>query len=177
MQKGLVIVFTGEGKGKTSAALGIALRACGHQMYVSMVQFIKSSARKTGEAQAAERLAPFFEFATLGQGFVRHAGGGSALAEHQQAAADALTLARQRLLSGSWDVLILDEINNAVKLGLIDLADVVNLVTSKPDRLHLILTGRDAHPDIISLADLVTEMSERKHPYHTGLQAQKGIDF
>ncbi len=177
MQKGLVIVFTGEGKGKTSAALGIALRASGHLMYVSMVQFIKSAARKTGEAQAAERLAPYFEFGASGRGFVRGTDERVTFAEHQNAASEALELARRRLLSGAWDVLILDEINNAVELGLIRLSDVVDLIKSKPDRLHLILTGRDAHPDIISLADMVTEMREIKHPYKEGLQAQKGIDY
>lgn len=177
MQKGLVIVFTGEGKGKTSAALGVALRACGHKQYVSMVQFIKSPSNNTGEALAAERLAPQFEFISSGRGFVLNANCKVPMSEHKHAARDALNIARQKMLSGSWDVLILDEINNAVKLGLLDIADVLDLVRSKPQKLHLVLTGRNAHPDLISIADMVTEMRSLKHPYENGIPAQKGIDF
>jgi cob(I)alamin adenosyltransferase len=175
-QKGLVVVFTGEGKGKTSAALGIAMRASGHKMYVSMVQFIKSSSN-TGEAAAAERLAPEFEFIPMGRGFVINSKTGVPLSEHKRAAEAALLLACQKTQSGSWDILILDEINNAIKLGLLEVKDVVDLVRNKPEKLHLILTGRDAHPDIIALADMVTEMRCVKHPYDGGIPAQKGIDF
>lgn len=175
-KQGLVIVFTGEGKGKTSAALGIALRAAGHKMYVSLVQFVKS-ASPTGEARAAERLAPELEFISTGKGFVNHGGSTIPFSEHKKAAEEALGLARRRMLSGSWDVLILDEINVAVKLGLLDIKDVLDLVKNKPPRLHLILTGRDAHPDLIILADLVSEMRMLKHPYDSGVPAQKGIDF
>ncbi len=175
-QKGLVIVFTGEGKGKTSAALGIAMRSSGHKMYVSMMQFIKGPSN-TGEAAIAERLAPEFEFIPMGRGFVTGREAGVPLSEHKRAAEAALLLACQRAQSGSWDVLILDEINNAIKLGLLDIKDVVDLVRNKPEKLHLILTGRDAHPDIIALADLVTEMRSIKHPYDKGVPAQQGIDF
>jgi cob(I)alamin adenosyltransferase len=175
-QKGLVVVFTGEGKGKTSAALGIAMRASGHKMYVSMVQFIKSPSN-TGEAAAAERLAPEFEFIPMGRGFVINSKTGVPLSEHKRAAEAALLLACQKTQSGSWDILILDEINNAIKLGLLEVKDVVDLVRNKPEKLHLILTGRDAHPDIIALADMVTEMRCVKHPYDGGIPAQKGIDF
>ena len=96
---------------------------------------------------------------------------------HQQAAREALKLARQRMQAGSWDLLILDEINNAVHLGLLDLADVMELVKNKPAKLHLVLTGRNAHPDVIAAADLVTEMRAIKHPYDHGVPAQRGIDF
>jgi cob(I)alamin adenosyltransferase len=175
-QKGLVVVFTGEGKGKTSAALGIAMRACGHKMYVSMVQFIKGPSN-TGEAAVAERLAPDFEFIPMGRGFVINSKTGVPLSEHKRAAEAALLLACQKTQSGSWDVLILDEINNAIKLGLLEIKDVVDLIRNKPEKLHLILTGRDAHPDILALADMVTEMRCVKHPYDRGIPAQKGIDF
>ncbi len=175
-KKGLIVVFTGEGKGKTSAALGIAMRACGHRMFVSMVQFIKSVSN-TGEAAAAERLAPEFEFIPMGRGFVTNRETGVPLSEHKRAAEAALLVACQRAQSGSWDVLILDEVNNAIKLGLLDIKDVVDLVRNKPDKLHLILTGRDAHSDIIALADMVTEMRVVKHPYDKGIPAQQGIDF
>lgn len=173
--KGLIIIFTGDGKGKTSAALGTALRAWGHRMYVSVVQFIKNDAN-TGEAMAAERLAPLLELVTAGRGFVTN-GGRVPLADHQKAAEEALALARQRMRSGSWDVLILDEINNAVKLGLLDISAVLDFVKSKPEKLHLILTGRDAHPDLIAAADVVTEMRDVKHPYNNGTPARRGIDF
>lgn len=176
MQKGLVIVFTGDGKGKSSAALGITLRALGHNMYVSFVQFIKGPAA-TGEALAAERLAPYIEFNSLGRGFVTGCGGSRSIDEHKKAAAEALEAARRRILAGSWDIVVLDEINNAVQLGLVDIKDVLDLVRSKPPKLHVILTGRDAHPDLIAAADLVTEMRDLKHPYDAGVPAQKGIDY
>ena len=176
MQKGLVIVFTGDGKGKSSAALGITLRAFGHKMYVSFVQFIKSQS-DTGESRAAERLAPEIEFVSLGKGFVNCFGNTAPMDEHKKAAAEALTAARQRIQSASWDIVVLDEINIAVKLGLIDIKDVLELVRSKPTELHLILTGRDAHPDLIAAADMVTEMRDLKHPYAAGVPAQKGIDY
>ncbi len=176
MKNGLVIVFTGDGKGKTSAALGIALRASGHKMYVSVVQFIKSP-MAGGEARAAERLSPEMEFVSLGKGFVNGLGNRVPLSKHKKAAQDALAHARQRMLSGSWEVLILDEINVAVSLGLLDIGDVLDLVRCKPSKLHLVLTGRDAHPDLIAAADLVTEMRDIKHPYNNGVPARKGIDF
>ncbi len=171
-----MIVFTGDGKGKTSASLGVALRASGHKMYVSLVQFIKSSSA-TGEARAAERLAPELEFVSLGKGFVNCCGDRTPLKEHRDAAREALAVARRRMLSGSWDILILDEINTAVALGLLDIKDILDLVNAKPDRVHLILTGRDAHPDVIAEADLVTEMRNVKHPYDRGIPAQKGVDY
>lgn len=176
MDKGLVIIFTGDGKGKTSASLGIALRASGHKMYVSFVQFIKNSSA-TGEARAAERLAPELEFMSLGKGFVNCCGDRTPLNDHRDAARESLALARQRTLSGSWDVLILDEINTAVALGLLEVKEVLDLIKAKPPKLHLILTGRNAHPDVIAAADLVTEMRNLKHPYDRGISAQKGIDF
>jgi cob(I)alamin adenosyltransferase len=176
MQKGLVIVFTGDGKGKTSAALGVALRACGHNMYVSLVHFIKTPS-VGGEERASERLKPELEIVAMGRGFVNHPGATIPFAEHKKAAGDALAAARQRMFSGSWDVLILDEINNAISLGLLDVGQVVDMLRNRPQRLHIILTGRDAHPDIIALADMVTEMRDIKHPYENGTPAQRGIDF
>ena len=97
--------------------------------------------------------------------------------EHKRTAAKALELARQRMLSGAWDVLILDEINTAAALSLINTADILALIRSKPQKIHLILTGRDAHPDIVAVADMVTEMRSIKHPYENGIPARKGIDF
>jgi len=176
MPGGLVIVFTGDGKGKTSAALGIALRAIGHKKYVSIVQFIKS-ASAVGEALAAERLSPELEFVSLGRGFVTGVQDKDRMSAHRAAAEQALAEARRRMLSGSWDVLVLDELNNAVKLGLLDIVGVMELVRDKPPKLHMIFTGRDAHPELIAAADLVTEMRCMKHPYDSGTPAVRGIDF
>jgi cob(I)alamin adenosyltransferase len=176
LDKGLVIIFTGDGKGKTCAAMGIALRACGHAMPVSVIQFIKSSAA-TGECLAAGRLAPEMEFVSLGRGFVTGCENDVPLVDHKKAARETLALARQRMLSDTREILILDEINNAIHLGLIDINDVLDLVRSKPPRLHLILTGRNAHPDLIAIADLVTEMRSLKHPFDSGKPAVKGIDY
>jgi cob(I)alamin adenosyltransferase len=145
-------------------------------MYVSIVQFIKSPTA-TGETLAAERLAPELEFVSLGRGFVKGQEDRVPLSDHRTAAEEALVHARQRMISGSWDILILDEINNAVHLGLLDIKDVLDLVRSKPRDLHVILTGRDAHPDLIAAADMVTEMRVIKHPYDCGVPAQKGIDY
>ena len=152
------------------------MRAVGHRMYVSVVQFLKGS-MATGEARVAERLAPELEFVSLGRGFVNCCGSTTPLAEHRKAAGKALMLARQRLLSGAWDVLILDEINTAVALGLVDVAEVLDMVKKKPAKLNLILTGRNVHPELVAVADMVTEMRSIKHPYDSGLPARKGIDF
>jgi cob(I)alamin adenosyltransferase len=177
MQKGLIIVFTGDGKGKTSAALGIALRASGHSQYVSMVQFVKSPT-DSGEERAADRLKPQFELITTGRGFMNIPGDIAPVPEHKKAAEAAFILSQQRILSGYWDIVILDEINVAVKLGLLDISRVLELLRKKPKNLHVVLTGRDAHDELIEMADLVTEMRLIKHPYdENGIPAQKGIDF
>ncbi len=173
--KGLVVVNTGDGKGKTTAALGIALRAVGWGMHVLVLQFIKG-AWKPGEIKAADRLAPELEIVPLGEGFVdpdaespddtdvRMARAGL---ERYRAAAD----------SAKYDVIVLDEINYAVKYGFVTVEDVLKIIREKPERLHLVLTGRDAAPEIIDAADTVTEMREIKHPFQKGSKAAKGIDF
>ncbi len=172
----MVIVFTGDGKGKTSAALGTALRAYGHNLSVSLIQFIKGSGA-TGESLAAERLGPRFEFLSLGNGFVNGTDDARTREAHVRAAEEAFAVARQRVVSDSWDIVILDEINNAVALGLLDVDRVLTLVRERPPHLHLILTGRNAHPAVIAAADLVTEMRAIKHPYDEGRPAVRGIDF
>ncbi len=176
LNKGLTIVFTGDGKGKTCAAMGIALRACGHKMSVSIIQFIKGT-KPTGEAMASERLAPELEFISLGSGFVNCLGDVKPLTEHKRSAAEALAVAHQRILSGSWDIIVLDEINTAVSLGLIDVKEVLDLLAKKPLMMHIILTGRSACSEVVEAADLVTEMHSIKHPYDRGIPAQKGIDY
>ena len=175
-QKGLVIVYTGGGKGKTSAALGLVLRAVGYNHKVCMIQFVKGSWHY-GELDSAKRLAPEFEMITAGKGFVGILDDKSPREEHVKAANDTLMISREKILSGKYNVVILDEINYAVQLELLKLDDVIDLIKSKPAELDLVLTGNHATKEVIELADLVTEMKEIKHPFKSGLKAKKGIDF
>jgi len=180
-RKGLIIVYTGDGKGKTSAALGCAMRALGHGMRVLMIQFFKGDWPVVyGELELAKRLHPQIEVLQLGRGFVKIMGDKKPFSEHVEAAKAALELTKERILSGRYDLIILDEINYALGyLGfkLIELEDVLELLRAKPPELTLILTGRNAHPKVIELADLVTEMKEVKHPMKQGIPAQQGIDY
>ncbi|RMG84649.1 MAG: cob(I)yrinic acid a,c-diamide adenosyltransferase [Candidatus Dadabacteria bacterium] len=173
-RRGLVIVHTGPGKGKTTAALGLALRAVGQGLRVAMVQFIKGS-WKYGELKAPEFL-PGFEITPMGRGFVNL---GSEEPDPQDVALarETLAAAREKLLSGRYDMVILDEINYAVDYGLVPVEDVLRLIREKPQGVHLVLTGRNARPEVIEAADLVTEMREIKHPFREGVKAQKGIEF
>ncbi|MBI3447474.1 MAG: cob(I)yrinic acid a,c-diamide adenosyltransferase [Acidobacteria bacterium] len=173
---GLVIVNTGNGKGKTTAALGTALRACGYGLKVVMIQFIKGP-WKTGEQVSAARLAPEFELIKAGKGFYRIMGDRIPEEVHRKAAAEGFALAEEKVRSGAYDIVILDEINNAVSDGLLSIEQVLDLVDRKPPELHLVLTGRAAHERLIERAHMVTEMREVKHPYQQGILAQKGIDF
>ena len=175
-QKGLIIVYTGGGKGKTSAALGLVLRAVGYNHKVCMVQFVKGSWHY-GELDSAKRLAPEFELITAGKGFVGILDDKSPLEEHVKAANDTLTISKEKIMSGKFDVVILDEINYAIQLELLKLNDVIDMIKSKPADLDLVLTGNHAAKEIIELADLVTEMKEIKHPFKSGIKAKKGIDF
>ena len=175
-QKGLVIVYTGGGKGKTSAALGLVLRAVGYNHKVCMVQFVKGSWHY-GELDSAKRLAPEFEMITAGKGFVGILDDKIPREDHVKAANDTLMISREKIASGKFDVVILDEINYAVQLELLKLDDVIDLIKSKPAELDLVLTGNHAAKEVIELADLVTEMKEIKHPFKSGLKAKKGIDF
>ncbi len=176
MDRGLVIVFTGDGKGKTTSALGVALRACGHNMKVAMLQFIKGSWHY-GELESVKKLSPDFELIPLGKGFVGIIDDKLPREEHIKAAREALAIAMKKITSGDYRIVILDEINVAVKLNLIDIEDLLDLIKAKPERLHLIITGRGADPKLIEAADLVTEMREIKHPYQKGIEAQRGIDY
>ena len=175
-QKGLVIVYTGGGKGKTSAALGLVLRAVGYNHKVCMVQFVKGSWHY-GELDSAKRLAPEFELITAGKGFVGILDDKSPREEHVKAANDTLMISREKIMSGKFDVVILDEINYAIQLELLKLGDVIDMIKSKPAELDLVLTGNHAAKEVIELADLVTEMKEIKHPFKSGIKAKKGIDF
>lgn len=173
-RQGLVIVHTGNGKGKTTAALGLALRAVGQGLKVFMVQFIKGS-WKYGELRAPEFL-PGFEIRPMGRGFV-DLGNPETNPEDVALARETFGAAREKVLSGAYDVVILDEVNYAVSYGLVDVGSVLQLIREKPPGVHLVLTGRDARPEVVEEADLVTEMREVKHPFHKGVKAQKGIEF
>lgn len=174
-RQGLVIIHTGNGKGKTTAALGLGMRAWGQGFKVLMVQFIKGN-WKYGELQATEKMGAHFVIRQMGEGFVKDCED-DALANHMHAAEEALQAAKTEILSENWDMVILDEINYAVKFGLVPLNAVLELIKTKPPALHLVLTGRDAPPELIDTADLVTEMKEIKHPFKKGIKAQKGIEF
>jgi cob(I)alamin adenosyltransferase len=173
---GIVIVYTGNGKGKTTASLGVALRAIGHGLKVCMVQFIKGEWHY-GELDTLKKLEPNFELIVAGKGFIGIIDDDHAFGEHVRAAKTALDIVEQKMLLDSFDIIILDEINYAVHLGLVQLSEVMRLVKNRPKDLSLILTGNYACEEIILLADLVTEMKEIKHPYKKGIKAKKGIDF
>ena len=176
MDRGLTIVYTGKGKGKTTAALGLALRATGYQRRICMVQFIKGSWHY-GEMDSSKRLAPEFEMIAAGKGFVGIIDDKSPREDHERVAREAVRISGERIRSGTYDIVILDEINYAVNLGLIPVGDVLELIRSKPDQMDLVLTGNYARDEVVDAADLVTEMREIKHPFQKGIKARKGIDF
>ena len=173
---GLVVVLTGHGKGKTTSALGMALRAVGHGMKVCIIHFMKGD-MYSGELDAVKRLAPNVELHLTGKGFCGIYGNSSPHEEHRIHAQDAIKLAKEKMLSGNFDILILDEINNALKLELVDLPQVLDLIDNKPPKMHLILTGRDAHPEVIARAHTVSEVREIKHAYRQKIGPQEGIDY
>ena len=175
-QKGLVVVYTGNGKGKTTAALGMCIRAAGYEKMVKIIQFIKGSWHY-GELDGIKLLSDYVELEQMGKGFVGIIDDKEDISVHIAAAQKTLEHSREEMISGKYDILILDELNVALKLNLIELDDVLDLIRNKPDDLHLVITGRDAHEEVIELADLVTEMKEIKHPFQKGVLAQRGVDF
>jgi len=174
--KGLVIVYTGHGKGKTTAALGMCVRAAGYKKRVKIIQFIKGT-WKYGEIDGIKLLEPYVQMEQRGKGFVGIVDDKEDISTHIKAAEEALEYSREAMQSGQYDHLILDEINVALNLKLITLDKVLRLIEDKPENLHLILTGRDAVEEIIEVADLVTEMREIKHPFQKGILAQQGVDY
>lgn len=173
-ERGLTVIFTGPGKGKTSAALGVVFRALGHGYRCKIIQFIKSGGN-TGELALAERLAPQVEIVQAGMGFTwkkKHPP-----EEHREAALAGLRLAQEVLERGEHKVVVLDEILYALGKSLVTLDEVTALIGKKQAHTHLILTGRGAPPELVSMADMVTTMEADKHPYQSGIPAQKGLDF
>jgi cob(I)alamin adenosyltransferase len=174
-RRGLILINTGPGKGKTTAALGTALRAVGNGMRVLMLQFIKGSWHY-GELEAAQALGPNFILKQMGRGFVK-VGGAETDPEDVRLVEAAWDEAREAIYSGDWDMVILDEINYAISYKMLDPAVVAEALRNRPEMVHLILTGRNAHPLLVELADTVTEMREAKHAYQKGILAQRGIEY
>jgi len=174
VERGLTVIFTGPGKGKTSAALGVAFRALGHGYRCKIIQFIKSSGN-TGELMLAERLAPQMEILQTGLGFTWLKG--HTPEEHHEAAQAGLRLAQEVLERGDCKVVVLDEILYALGKSLVTLNEVIALIGKKKPHVHLILTGRGAPPELVAMADMVTTMESAKHPFQAGIPAQRGLDF
>ncbi len=175
-KKGLLIVYTGDGKGKTTAALGMTVRATGYDWKIGIFQFIKGT-WKYGELEGIKKLAPNVELEVMGAGFVGIVDDDKPIEEHRRVAKEAVDTVKQKISSKDYDLIILDELNVAVSLGLVTQDEVESIINLKPDSLTLVITGRGASKWLIDQADLVTEMKEIKHPYQKGIPAQKGIDF
>ena len=174
--KGLLIVYTGPGKGKTTCALGTGFRAVGQGLRVLMVQFIKGSWHY-GELDAAKMLGDDkFEIRPMGRGFVK-IGGAETDPEDIRLCEQAWEFGREQIDGGRYDLVILDEINYVISYKMLDAERVVAALAARPERVHVICTGRNAHPKLVELADLVTEMREIKHPYTKVILAQRGIDY
>lgn len=170
---GLVEVFTGNGKGKTSAALGVVMRAAGHGLRVHIVYFMKGE-YPYGEQPILDSL-PNVSYSRFG--FTEFCDPDNVSDAEREQGKKALLAARAAMLSGKYDLVVLDEVNVAASWKLIDVADVISLIKEKPAKVELILTGRGADPGVIELADLVTEMVKVKHPYDRGVLSRKGFDF
>lgn len=173
LEQGLIQVYTGNSKGKSTAAFGLAVRAIGQGLKVHIVQFMKTG--EYGENRTFARLAPDIQVRAFGRkGFI-HKGG--AKPEDYALAREALDYAREVMLAGDTDVLILDELNNALYFELLSLDEVQEFLRQKPKQVEIVITGRNAPPEIVAGADLVTEMVEIKHPYQQGIRSRAGIEY
>jgi len=173
-RKGLIIVHTGEGKGKSTSAYGLALRAAGNKMKVFVLQFMKGQ-WKTGERKAVESLSPWIEVVAIGDGFTWDTNDPE---QDRRTASKAWNIVKPRLLSGEYQMVILDEINYVLGYGFLDEKEVLKTLQNKPASVHVVCTGRNASKELIEIADLVTEMKCLKHPFaEQGIPAQKGIEF
>ena len=171
-RRSMVIVNTGDGKGKSSSAFGVMLRAVARGWRVIVIQFIKSDKWQTGERQMAERLG--VDWITGGDGFTWESDDMEATT---RAAQDAWERAKDVIASGEYELVILDEATYPVTFGWVDVADVVDTIASRPGHVNIVITGRDAHAEIIEAADTVTEMRKIKHAFDEGISARKGLDY
>ncbi|MAH84430.1 MAG: cob(I)yrinic acid a,c-diamide adenosyltransferase [Rhodospirillaceae bacterium TMED8] len=173
IEKGLLIVHTGKGKGKSTAAMGLAIRAIGNGMRVGIVQFVKG-VWETGERLVLDAFPDQVKIKAMGEGF-------SWDTQDRQrdisAAKQAWSTSREMMVSGKYDMIILDELNIPLRYGNLDIDDVVSTLTARPEMLHVVVTGRNAKDELIHAADLVTEMTLVKHPFRAGVKAQKGVEF
>jgi len=174
-RRGLILINTGPGKGKTTAAMGTALRAVGNGMKVLMLQFLKGSWHY-GELDAVKAFGENFVLKQMGRGFVK-VGGAETDPEDIRMVEAAWDEAREAILSGEWDMVVLDEINYAIGYGMLDPAKVAETLKARPEMVHVILTGRNAHASLVEIADTVTEMRQVKHAYEGGVLAQRGIEY
>lgn len=173
LEQGLVQVYTGEGKGKTTAALGLALRAAGWHLRTFIAQFMKQ--QPSGEQESVKLLAPYVTLERFGRaGFVRR---GQPAPEDVALAHEGLERARAAITGGEYDLVILDEISAAISHGLLSEQQVLEVIELKPAHVELVLTGRDAPPGLLARADLVTRMVQEKHPYERGVAARRGIEY
>ena len=173
MKKGLLIVNTGDGKGKTTAALGLAMRAAGHGLKVCFIQFIKGS-WKYGELDAVKKFSDTIDFHVMGKGFTWKS---DDLEKDRAAARDAWGLAQAAMTGDQYQLVVLDEFTYLLMYNMVDLEPVMEALAARPKGLHVVVTGRAAPPALIEAADLVTEMQPVKHPLQAGVKAQKGIEF
>lgn len=173
MKKGLLIVLTGNGKGKTTSALGMAFRAIGHDFKVCVIQFIKGS-WKYGELESAKRFDDHLDFHVMGKGFTWDSDN---LEEDTKIAREAWDFAKEVINSGKYKMVVLDELTYLIKYKMVDEKEIVDFLLNRPEDLSVIVTGRDASKLLIESADLVTEMVSIKHPYESGIKAQKGIEY
>lgn len=168
----LVLLYTGNGKGKTSSALGVTMRAWGRGWGVCWLQFIKSKTSHYGETRAAEAMG--IEMIPLGDGFTWLS---EDIEKDIALARECWALAREKIYSGNYDIVVLDEITYPISYGWLDVDEVIQALRDRPPHIHIIMTGRDADPRLVEFADLVTDMTEVKHPYQQGINAQPGIDY
>ena len=178
IEKGLLIVHTGKGKGKSTAAFGLVVRALGNGMKVGVVQYVKGK-WQTGERGVLEKFPEQVEIRTMGEGFTWET---QDRARDIRAARNAWDVSKQMIEASRgdrprYDMVLLDELNIVLRYGYLDLAEVVEFLSNKPQMLHVIVTGRNAKPELVDAADLVTEMTMVKHPFRSGVKAQKGIEF
>ncbi len=173
MKKGLLMVFTGDGKGKTTAALGLALRSAGHGLKVCFIQFIKGS-WKYGELEAVKKHRDVIDFHVMGKGFTWKS---EDIEKDREAARHAWRLAQEAIVSNRYHLVVLDEFTYLLMYRMIDLQPVLATLANKPEHLHVAITGRGAPEELSAAADLVTEMRPIKHPFKAGIKAQKGIEF
>jgi len=173
MKKGLIILYTGAGKGKTSAALGQIFRAIGHGMKICMIQFVKGR-WKTGEMKTAEKFSDLLEFHIKGRGFIFNS---KNVDKHIKAGKDAWEFAKKKIFSDKYELIVLDELTYLIKYKIFKEDEILQVLRNKPKRLHILITGRDATEGLIESSDIVSKIENIKHPFQKGIKAQKGIEF